>query len=579
MSEQLTHTASNFIVPQRLEGEETDSPAIRRALDAVKNTGGTVYFCESEYLIDEPIVIYRDVSYIGRGRGQTTIRVKIGANCDAFITEHFMEFCNQKKYGENVDENYGPKSRMPQNFVLKGFTIDGNANFEETEIEHTFRCTGNTEGYGIRIFGKRYIVAEVQVQNIPQIGYYTEFNSGEIVTPANSFNYFIGTRIAVHVISTGEEGFVHRGPSDQRIDDLWVCSSCLTNKTTLYKDYENWELGSVIFEDKDPINGKLTYCASPELGFAHIWRGFNCWGMLVIGQLRFKADHIIIESTNGGIRNSKMTYSQINMLDIHDCRFGDSTRPYMHLRSKAHTKISNLEIRFSKENSHKDMILMDSDNVIISECLLRGNADILPEGEAGGDGVIINGNCNQILALHGMNIAGTNSRGEASTVCTVNGSHNVVRGVAYNCDVAVKVENPSNLIDITARHREGQISVCGPHADAADLHVLDYNADEKRYAEYPINVSLPTAIAADTTEPQEIILPLSCPITPSISNVQLTLQNPLKLSDFAIAYLSVVNVSDTALTVAVRLSSACVQKGATLGIGARIEGRCRPICH
>ena len=88
------------------------------------------------------------------------------------------------------------------------------------------------------------------------------------------------------------------------------------------------------------------------------------------------------------------------------------------MKSKAHTKISNLEIRYSRETSHKDMVVLDADNVIISECLLRGNADIVPDGTAGGNGVVINGDCNQILALHGMHIAGANAQGEPSVVCT-----------------------------------------------------------------------------------------------------------------------------------------------------------------
>ena len=60
----------NIVIPKRIEGETNDSPAIRRAIDAVRENGGTVYFCESRYFISEPIIIYRDVSYVGRGAGQ-----------------------------------------------------------------------------------------------------------------------------------------------------------------------------------------------------------------------------------------------------------------------------------------------------------------------------------------------------------------------------------------------------------------------------------------------------------------------------------------------------------------------------
>ena len=561
---------AHFYVPERFEGEETDSPAIRRVLDRIKDCGGTIFFPKSEYWIDEPIVIYRDCRYEGRGVGQTTSYVKKGANCDAFVTEHFEEFCGQKKYGDDVDQNYGPSSRMPQNFSLSKFTVDCGADFEETEEEHVFRCTGNTAGNGIRIFGKRYTVSEVQIQNVPQIGFYSEFNSGEVVTPANSFRYFIGSKICVRVISSGEEGFVYRGPSDQRIDDLWVCSSCLTGKTTLYRDYPDWELASTIFEDKDPINGKKTYCASPELGFAHIWRGFRCWGMLVIGQLRFKADHLIIESTNGGLRNSSATYSQINQLDIHDCRFGDEKRPYLHLRSKAHTKISNLEIRYSRESSHKDMVVIDGDNTVISECLLRGNSDIIGREKSGGNGLVINGNCNQILALHGMNIAGDAAE---SNACVIRGSHNIVRGIVRDCDVGVRVENAMNTVDITCRRSEGQAALSGDMLAGADVSCRDYCATDNRFSEFPCGISREKLFRADTEAAQTVSVPINVPWRLSYRNVQATLINPESLTDFSLDYLTVDWVERENIVLSLRLSKGSAVKDSYLGVALRLSGR------
>ena len=89
----------NIVIPKRMKGETNDSPAIRRAIDAVRETGGTVYFCDSKYYISEPIIIYRDVCYVGRGAGQTTIYVEIGANCDAFKTYNFDMYVNQALYG------------------------------------------------------------------------------------------------------------------------------------------------------------------------------------------------------------------------------------------------------------------------------------------------------------------------------------------------------------------------------------------------------------------------------------------------------------------------------------------------
>ncbi|MGM9684021.1 MAG: glycosyl hydrolase family 28-related protein, partial [Eubacteriales bacterium] len=408
-----TAVPDNYVVPERLEGETDDSAAIDRALDSIKETGGTVYFCKSNYTISKPITIYKNISYVGRGVGQTTITVKEGANCDAFVTYLFDSYCDQKNYNKVVSAYFGPNSDLPQNFEIRGLTIDGNAGFICTNtIDNTYSATKNTKGSGIKIFGKRYIIENVQIQNFAQIGYYTEFNAPEVTGVDTSFDYFICTKIdGLRIISTGEEGLIYRGPSDQEIDGLWVCSSCLTGKSTVYADRTGWELAAVVFEDKESSNGNTSYCASPELGFAHIWRGFNCWGMVLVGQLRFKADHLIIESTNGGLKTSKLCYSQISILDIHNCMYGDNSRPYMLIDSTTHTKISNLEMRYGYDKSQKDMIWINGNNVTIGECLLRANYDIVGKSNAGGHGVVINGNFNQISALNAMYFAGNGNDG------------------------------------------------------------------------------------------------------------------------------------------------------------------------
>ncbi|MBQ8140700.1 MAG: hypothetical protein IJ038_03275 [Clostridia bacterium] len=545
-------TNTNVVVPKRLSGETNDSPAIRRALDSIKDTGGTLYLCETTYTISEPIIIYRDVSYIGRGVGQTTIYVEKGADCDAFKSFEFERFVDQKMYSESVDDNFGPKSRMPQNFMIKGMTIDCGADFEETETEHIFRCTGNKKGYGMKIFGKRYIIGEVQIQNVPEVGFYTEFNSGEVVTVANSFRYFIGSRISVRVISSGEEGVIYRGPSDQRIDDLWVCSSCLTGKTTVFADREDWELAAVVFDDRDPAYNNVPYCASPELGFGHIWRGFNCWGLVVCGHARFKADHLIIESTNGGFKNSRFSYSQINMLDVHDCRFGNSERPYMWLRSKSHTKISNLEIRFSRETSHKDMIRLDGDNVLISKCLLRGNHDIVGMENAGGHGLIINGNFNQILGLHGMYIGGKGSDGRDATACTINGCRNIVRGIANDCTCGVEVNNPDNTVELTVSRdsEKGQKSI-SCNARPASLALNDFDRADKTYTRYPYRTLLEGIFKGDTDELQTVKLPHGLPFAPSLCDIVPVLTSNGETLD--VAQLSVSGADEENVTLSFRL--------------------------
>ncbi len=277
-----------------------------------------------------------------------------------------------------------------------------------------------------------------------------------------------------------------------------------------------------------------------------------------------------MESTNGGFRNSTTSYSQINQLDVHDCRFGDEKRPYLHLRSKAHTKISNLEIRYSRENSHKDMVVIDGDNTIISECLLRGNADIIGRENSGGNGLVINGNCNQILALHGMNIAGDAAE---SNACIIRGSHNIVRGIVRDCDTGIRVENAINTVDITCRRNEKQRVLTGDKLVDADISYRDYCVSDKQFSEFPCCMEFENLFRADTEITQTIGIPVCIPWKLSYRNVQVTLINPEGLTDFSLDYLTVDRIEQGKIILSLHLSKGSAKKGAFLGVSLRLAGR------
>lgn len=567
---------ANYVIPRRQDGEKTDSPAIERALEQIRTSGGCVFFPESSYTIDKPIVVYKNVSYIGRGVGQTVIKVEKGANCDAFVSNQFDLYVNQQKYGELTSAYFGPNSALPQNFTIQGLTIDGNANFKQSGTgKNIYIQSGNVMGYGMKIFGKRFQIYDVQVQNVAEVGVYLEYNSTEVTDVDTSFNYFICSEIdGLRVISTGEEGFVYRGPSDQQIGGLWVCSSCLTGKTTLYRDYENWELGSVVFEDKDSINQKTPYSASPELGFAHIWRGFHSWGMVLVGQLRFKADHVIIESTYGGLKTSKYCYSQISILDIHNCMFGENDRPYLLLQSTAHTKISNLEIRYGYDATNKDMIWMTGNNITIGECELRANYDVIGTDRAGGHGAVISGCFNQITGLNAMYFGGKGSDGSAASAVVLTGNRNVISGVVTFSSVGVTVSDANNTVSLTTRTDSagGQVAVKETKTGlltSMNLTLMDYNVSSG-WSRYPNQVASTGSVRADTTEVQTIKIAHGCAICPSLKNVRLTLLNESSVTDFKVAYLAVTAVDEQSVTVQIALSEASATSGAKLGVSVSV---------
>ena len=576
-----TYEPAEYVIPVRQEGETDDSPAIKRALDQIKETGGTIYFPESSYLISEPIVVYKNITYVGRGVNQTKITVAKGANCDAFVSDNFDSYCDQKNYDKIVSAYFGPNSPLPQNFEIKGLTIDGNANFVEDENAkktNVYKATGNTEGYGIKLFAKRYIIENVQIQNVAQVGFYTEFNAEEVTGVDNSYDYFICTTIeGLRVISTGEEGLIYRGPSDQEIDGLWVCASCLTGATSVYQGRSNWELSAVVFEDKEASGGNLPYCASPELGFAHIWRGFNCWGMVLLGQLRFKADHLIIESTNGGLKTSTLAYSQISILDIHNCMYGTSSRPYLWLRSTTHTKISNLEMRYGYDKTKKDMIWVTGQNVTIGQCQLRANKDIVGTA-AGGHGLVLKEGSNfvQVSGLNAMQFGGKGSDGRTTASAIVierSSTRNRIEGIIQRCSVGATVYEGNNTVNLSTRTdtKNGEVAIVATDSvlKTLQLTIVDWNAEGSKWTQFPNNVTS-NSIDANSTDVQTITVPHGCTIKPLLEMISVTLTNSAGLDDFEVGFVSVVSADEQNVVVKVKLTKGSTVSDATLGINLQI---------
>ena len=572
------YSPTDYVTPVREEGETDDSPAIKRALEQIKTTGGTIYFPKSNYVISEPIIIYKNITYVGRGVNQTKITVANGANCDAFVTDNFDKYCDQQNYNKSVATYFGPNSPLPQNFEIKGLTIDGNANFEKlSDGYYIHEAKGNTKGYGIKLFAKRYIIENVQIQNIAEVGFYTEFNSEEVTGVDNSYDYFICTSIeGLRVISTGEEGMIYRGPSDQEIDGLWVCASCLTGKTTVYKNRSGWELAAVVFEDKEASGGNLPYCASPELGFAHIWRGYNCWGMILLGQLRFKADHLIIESTNGGLKTSTQAYSQISILDIHNCMFGTNSRPYLWLRSSTHTKISNLEIRYGYDKTNKDMVWVTGQNVTIGQCQLRANKDIV-NSAAGGHGIVFkdDANFNQISSLNAMQFGGKGSDGNTASAIVIerNSTRNRIDGIIQRSSVGATVYNGNNTLSLSTRTdtKNGEVAIIASDSvlKTLQLSLMDWNGDGSKWTQFPNNVTSNT-IDATSTQVQTLTIAHGCTIKPLIEMIGVTLTNPNSLDDFEVGYISVVSADEQNIVIKVKLTKASSVSGAKLGVNLQI---------
>jgi hypothetical protein len=118
-----------------------------------------------------------------------------------------------------------------------------------------------------------------------------------------------------------------------------------------------------------------------------------------------------------------------------------------------------------------------------------------------------------------MYIGGKGSDGRDSAACTLNGSRNIVRGIANDCTCGVYVNNPDNTVELTVSRdsHKGQKAVDGA-ARPATLRLDDYDRANKMHTYYPARLVCED-IRTDTDELQRLRVAHGLPFTPALCEI------------------------------------------------------------
>gem|GEM_PF-3696482 len=183
----------------RGNGETDDTKAIRAALSA----SSAVHVPPGTYVISSPLIVKSSQRLFGAGSAQTTILLADSANCNMLETENFDVLTGTNKRSVN--------SGVPHGFCVEGITFDG---------QNPKKAAGD----GLKIYGKRYILRDVALVNIPGVGIHSECGSGG---GTGAIGDAMPEAIVedVHIYRTGSHGFRYRGPNDALISSLFIAGA------------------------------------------------------------------------------------------------------------------------------------------------------------------------------------------------------------------------------------------------------------------------------------------------------------------------------------------------------------------
>lgn len=396
------------------DGTTDDIDAINGAIDYLAEIGGgSVYFNAKTYLIGDSIVIKKNVNLLGCGK-QSVIKVKARANCDAIISYGFGDYTGGQQY-----DTVKSDTDLPQNFRIENLTIDCNAVFVVSSTignRTVYECDTNYNhgGYGIKLFAKRYVIKNVQIQNVPRVGFYTEYaQSGYSDEELNDIGYMYQTSSidGLYIINCGQEGIINRGGADNLWNNVWVRSALMLNSTSLV-DIGTYPKSAIVHQ----YSSVYHYEPSTVYGFIHVWGTQNGYGLCSLGQTFLKGSQIVIESCLGGLYLNNYDYADINTLDIHNLFYGDSGYYLYTTTGDGYINITNLAVRVSSDVSGKKIARIGFSNSNIN-MFVRGNNRITDALELVGNHNTVKCNVNN---LNGSPIE-------------ISGNRNIVELSAYNC--------------------------------------------------------------------------------------------------------------------------------------------------
>jgi len=236
-----------------------DTTAIQAAIDAVNAAGGGVVFFPRGTYISALLTLYSKVHLLGAGIGTTTIKLKNSTNTALIQGDAFVALSAGDTTGGISD------------WSIQAMTLDGN------------KANNGTTGYGIRVYGFRYVLRDLDIKDFFTNGIYSQWAS------ASSENMEARVdNVRVHATTSAADG------SGANVYWIGPHDSIFTGCLFFYGNGKGFEAGHVdkaaglVFNNCHAYGNDQTYgyyivgdgasfsnCISEGAATAQVWLGSN----------------------------------------------------------------------------------------------------------------------------------------------------------------------------------------------------------------------------------------------------------------------------------------------------------------
>lgn len=135
------------------DGTTADTSAIQSAINAANSAGGGVVFFPEGTYISGTLTLYSKVHLVGSGPTATTLKLANSTNAALIQGDGFVALSAGDTTGGISD------------FSIRDMTLDGN------------KANNGTTGYGLRVYGYRYVLRDLHIKDCFTNGIYSQWAS------------------------------------------------------------------------------------------------------------------------------------------------------------------------------------------------------------------------------------------------------------------------------------------------------------------------------------------------------------------------------------------------------------------
>jgi hypothetical protein len=489
-----------------------NTTAIQNTINACFNAGGGVVLFPAGTWLASRITVMRTVILDGGATGSAILKQISNSNQDFIISENFATLTLG---GLRVSDS----SLVPYWFGLKDILVDGNK-------------ANQTSGRGVAFYGAAQVMkGNVVVYNCFDDGIYTEYT--DVTGSTDWKGQEEGQFDNITTRDNGGKGWLFRGPHNSRINAV------------IAQLNGDWGFYAEVGTNYDGLFDVIGLLHPYQNGDSSARKGayFGAGGYVTEHILDGCGSEVNITATGqslliGVIRGGSVGYGR----DAFKVTAGNVI-------------VNTTRLPVSANATNQVFLNFEGGKAIFNSVWIFGNSN------AGLTAVRVNSNYNQISNLYVENFNGAGSK--ALDLSNSN-AYSAISGTIINCTQALDYSGGSNnKLDLSIETSSGQVAVSSTKPTLRSVFNITSSGDTIGSTS---NMVLSDTFSLETVGVVSVTVPHGLLYTPDLKNVNPSITDAAP-DDYETGYVRVSAVDATNVTIAVKITVASVNVGATARLG------------